>query len=134
MITIYLLEKCEACKKILEYIISNPNSNICLIILSKNDAINFKKNKIYNNVTFPLAFNSPPKPNGLPYNNSRFINNSDKILKMLKYLNNKKNNNSFLSNIIKKKNCFGKICHTSKQKKIKPMVIETPLGILLEIS
>lgn len=129
MITTYLLQNCKYCKELLKYIKKNPNVNICLIIVSKDDIELIKENEPRIK-QFPVAFTGNPKKNGLPYKNSHVISGSSTILDTLKnnfgnptgtltgsnididYLNNNEGNISSLTNIRKhRNNCFGKTCH-----------------------
>ena len=133
MITTYLLENCKHCKNILKYIQQNPNLNICLIIVSKNQIEDVKKQEP--RITeFPVAFSGVPKQNGFPYKNSMMMGGSDNILNSLKtsfgynHNNNSKKsskltgsnihinyNNDNIGNIKNirqyNKNCFGNSCH-----------------------
>ena len=131
MITTYLLENCKHCKNILKYIQQNPNLNICLIIVSKNQIEDVKKQEP--RITeFPVAFSGVPKQNGFPYKNSMMMGGSENILNTLKNsfgtnINKKKsskltgsnikinyenNNVGNISNIRQyNKNCFGNSCH-----------------------
>lgn len=138
MITTYLLENCKHCKNILKYIQQNPNLNICLIIVSKNQIEDVKKQEP--RITeFPVAFSGVPKQNGFPYKNSMMMGGSENILNSLKtsFGNNNNNNNNIsnkkkfskltgsnikinynddnignISNIRQyNKNCFGNSCH-----------------------
>ena len=126
MITTYLLQNCKHCKELLKYIKKNPNVNICLIIVSKDDIKSIKQNEPRIK-QFPVAFIGNPKKNGLPYKNSHVITGSSTILETLK--NNFGNSNarltgsnididylesnvSNLTNIRKhRNNCFGNTCH-----------------------
>ena len=139
MITTYLLQNCKHCKELLKYIKKNPNVNICLIMVSKNDIKLIKENEPRIK-QFPVAFTGNPKKNGLPYKNSHVISGSSTILDTLKnnfgysnnvikkrgnptgtltgsnididYLNNNEGNISSLTNIRKhRNNCFGNTCH-----------------------
>jgi len=139
MITTYLLQNCKHCKELLKYIKKNPNVNICLIMVSKDDIKLIKENEPRIK-QFPVAFTGNPKKNGLPYKNSHVISGSSTILDTLKnnfgnsnnvikkrgnptgtltgsnididYLNNNEGNISSLTNIRKhRNNCFGNTCH-----------------------
>ena len=125
MITTYLLQDCKYCKQLLSYIKKNPNVNILLIIVSKDD-VEFVKNNEKRIKQFPVAFTGVPKLNGLPYKNSHMISGSNTILESLKnnygnlrgsnisidYLNDNEGNIGSLNNIRKhRNNCFGKSCH-----------------------
>lgn len=131
MITTYLLQNCKYCKELFNYIKKNPNLNICLIIVSKYDIEQIKKNEPRIK-QFPIAFTGNPKKNGLPYKNSHIITGSSTILDTLKnnygklndtikikgtnikidYLNNNDGNISSLTNIRKhRNNCFGSSCY-----------------------
>jgi hypothetical protein len=132
MITTYLLQDCKHCKQLLKYIKKNPNVNICLIIVSKQDIPLIKENEPRIK-QFPVAFTGNPKKNGLPYKNSHIILGSNTILDTLKnnfgtreksldklkgsnididYLNNNDGNISSLNNIREhRNNCFGSTCH-----------------------
>ena len=117
----------------------NPNVNICLIMVSKDDIKLIKENEPRIK-QFPVAFTGNPKKNGLPYKNSHVISGSSTILDTLKnnfgysnnvikkrgnptgtltgsnididYLNNNEGNISSLTNIRKhRNNCFGNTCH-----------------------
>ena len=131
MITTYLLKNCQYCKELFKYIKKNPNVNICLIIVSKDD-IDFIKQQESRIKQFPIAFTGNPKKNGLPYKNSHIISGSSNIIDTLRnnfgksnnsnvltgtnleinYLNNNEGNISSLNNIRKhRNNCFGNTCH-----------------------
>ena len=127
MITTYLLQKCKHCKELLKYIKKNPNLNICLIIVSKDDIKSIKRNEPRIK-QFPVAFTGNPKMNGLPYKNSHMISGSGFILNTLKnnfgkkltgsnlpsfdYDYDNKGNISSLNNIREhRNNCFGKNCY-----------------------
>jgi hypothetical protein len=63
MITTYLLKNCKYCKELIKYIHNNPNLNMCLIIVSKDDIDTIKKNEP--RITeFPVSFVGNPKING----------------------------------------------------------------------
>jgi hypothetical protein len=130
MITTYLLENCKHCKNILKYIQENPNLNICLIIVSKNQINDIKKQEP--RITeFPVAFSGVPKLNGFPYKNSMMLGGSNTILKSLKMsfgnnlkkkpskltgsnikINYENDNVGNITNIRQyNKNCFGNSCH-----------------------
>ena len=70
MITTYLLKNCKHCKSLLEYLKENPNVNICLIMVSKNEIpyIKYQEPRIKE---FPVAFSGSPKVNGMPHKNSK---------------------------------------------------------------
>lgn len=132
MITTYLLKNCKHCKELLKYIKKNPNLNICLIIVSKDDIPLIKENEPRIK-QFPVAFFGNPKKNGLPYKNSHIISGSSTILDTLEnnfgtsgtsgpqlkgsnisidYLDNNQGNISGINNIRKhRNNCFGNTCH-----------------------
>ena len=130
MITTYLLQNCKHCKELLKYINKNPNVNICLIMVSKNDIKLIKENEPRIR-EFPVAFTGNPKKNGLPYKNSHVISGSSTILGILKnnfgnsnsskltgsnidinYLDNNEGNISSLTNIRQHiNNCFGNNCY-----------------------
>ena len=137
MITTYLLQNCKHCKELFKYIKKNPNVNICLIMVSKDDIQLIKENEPRIK-QFPVAFTGNPKKNGLPYKNSHVITGSSTILDTLKnnfgnskdntksyslntlrgsnidinYLDNNSGNISSLTNIRKhRNNCFGNNCH-----------------------
>ena len=129
MITTYLLKNCPHCKGLLKFIQENPNLNMCLIIVSKNDIESIKKNEPRIQ-EFPVSFFGNPKKNGLPYKNAPMITGSNNILNMLQtnfgsvskkltgsnvdinYLNDNEGNISSLTNIRNhRNNCFGKTCH-----------------------
>lgn len=95
MITTYLLQNCKYCKELLKYIKKNPNVNICLIMVSKDDIKLIKENEPRIK-QFPVAFTGNPKKNGLPYKNSHVICGSSTILDTLK------NNFGYSNNIVKK--------------------------------
>lgn len=128
MITTYLLKNCKHCKGLLEYLKENPNVNICLIMVSKNEIpyIKYQEPRIKE---FPVAFSGSPKVNGLPHKNSKMIPGSTDILQTLKtkfgtsdklygsnididYSHNNSDNISSLNNIRRhRNNCFGRACH-----------------------
>ena len=128
MITTYLLKNCKHCKVLLEYLNENPNVNICLIMISKNEIpyIKYQEPRIKE---FPVAFSGSPKVNGLPHKNSKMIPGSTNILETLKnkfgtsdklygsnididYSYNNADNISSLNNIRRhRNNCFGRACH-----------------------
>lgn len=129
MITTYLLENCNHCKDLLKYIKKNPNLNICVIIVSRQDISSIKENEPRIK-QFPVAFTGNPKKNGLPYKNSHIICGSSTIIDTFKnnfgsnnknlkgsnisidYLNDNQGNISSLNNIRKhRNNCFGSNCH-----------------------
>ena len=133
MITTYLLQNCDYCKDLLQYIKKNPNLNICLIMISKNDIPSIKKNEPRIK-QFPVAFTGNPKVNGLPYKNAHMISGSQTILDTLKnnfgkvpsvprsnlvgnkieidYAESYPKNVSNLNNIRKhRNNCFGNVCN-----------------------
>ena len=82
MITTYLLQNCKHCKDILQYIQNNPNVNICLIIVSRDD-IEYIKEQEPRIKQFPVAFMGNPKVNGMPYKNSTMLYGSQTILDTL---------------------------------------------------
>lgn len=96
MITTYLLQNCKHCKELLKYIKKNPNVNICLIMVSKDDIKLIKENEPRIK-QFPVAFTGNPKKNGLPYKNSHVISGSSTILDTLK------NNFGYSNNVTKKR-------------------------------
>ena len=55
MITTYLLKNCQHCKGLLEYLKQNPNVNVCLIMISK-DEIPYVKYQEPRIKEFPVAF------------------------------------------------------------------------------
>ena len=129
MITTYLLQDCKHCKQLLKYIKKNPNVNICLIMVSKEEIPLIRKTEPRIK-EFPVAFTGNPKNNGFPYKNSHIISGSQTILDTFKnnfgdikrslkgsnikidYLNDNKGNISSLNNIREhRNNCFGNTCH-----------------------
>ena len=106
MITTYLLQNCKYCTELFNYITNNPNLNICLIIVSRND-IEYIKTLEPRIQQFPIAFTGAPKINGLPYKNSHMLNGSKTILETLKN-NFGTNNFKSLTNNLKKNNNYGK--------------------------
>jgi len=127
MITTYLLKNCKHCKSLLEYLKENPNINMCLIMVSKEEMpyIKYQEPRIKE---FPVAFSGSPKVNGLPHKNAKMIPGSNNILQTLKtrfgktslsgsnididYSYNNSNNISNLNNIREhRNNCFGRACY-----------------------
>lgn len=131
MITTYLLKNCEHCKGLLEYFKQNPNVNVCLIMISKEEIpyIKYQEPRIKE---FPVAFSGSPKVNGMPHKNSKMMAGSNNILQSLKthfgnkhskdvltgsnidinYQYNNEGNISNLNNIRRhRNNCFGRACH-----------------------
>jgi hypothetical protein len=131
MITTYLLKNCQHCKGLLEYLKQNPNVNVCLIMISKEEIpyVKYQEPRIKE---FPVAFSGSPKVNGMPHKNSKMMAGSNNILQSLKthfgnkhskdvltgsnidinYQYNNEGNISNLNNIRRhRNNCFGRTCH-----------------------
>lgn len=105
MNTIYLLEKCTHCNKLLDHLNQYPNKQYCFIMVSKSDAaqLKFGDNRFNK---FPIMFSGVPTKMGLPYKNSKVLQNSKMILSKMG-----KNINTDFKNIHKSKPCFGKTCY-----------------------
>lgn len=89
MITIYFLNKCKFCDKVIKYLKNNPNRKVCTIFIGREDVIEMKKeNKNFK--SFPLAFTGSPRSNGLPKKNALSISGSNKIISILENINKEK--------------------------------------------
>ena len=121
MISIYLLQNCKYCDKILNFVKKNKHLNICIVLISRDQLDYYKKNDS-RFTQFPVAFDGSMKQNGLPYKNAKMLTGSDQIIQSMRFGKlygnpisikyDKERSTGNITNIRQyRKNCFGKACN-----------------------